>query len=79
MDVTYKNVTLKNCYIKVWRFEGTTSKLNFGVGYYANRSSEMLFSENYEIDNFILESPNPIEQSYLYLKSLDRFSAAVDI
>lgn len=79
MDVTYKSVTLKNCYIKVWRFEGTSSKLNFGVGYYVNNNSEILFSESYEMDNFVLETPNPIEQAYLYLKTLDKFSDAIDV
>lgn len=79
MNFNYKGLEVPNGYLEIFAFEGTKTSLSFGLGYHAEKGSEQLFSESYVLDSFQLDSPNPVEQSYQYLKTLDKFSDAIDV
>ena len=77
--VTHKGVEIKDCFIRVFQFNGNKTTLEFGVGYHSSIENEMFFSESYAFNGFVLDSTNPVKQAYEYLKTLSQFEGAADV
>lgn len=77
-DYVYKGITIPAAYHRVSYFSGTKDRLNFIVSISAAADGEEIDSTNYSIP-YTLESPNPIQQAYAYLKALPDYAGAVDV
>lgn len=75
--ILFKGISVKDCYIKVWQFNGSKTDLSFGVSYHNTKDDEMFDSKTYNC-KYTLESENPIKQAYTYLKTLSEFVDAQD-
>lgn len=75
-----KDVTYKNCYIKITSISGDKEKLSINVNFYETADKEEIIDKkNYQFTPLIEDnSDNFIKQGYEYLKTLDEFKDAED-
>lgn len=76
--IEYKGVLVQNAYIKVARFSGNKSVLNFAVSVYARKDADDFVAESGYSCDYSLDGDNAIKQAYDYLKTLPEFADAVD-
>ncbi|TCN02944.1 hypothetical protein [Vibrio crassostreae] len=55
------------------------ASLRFALRTYQNKEAEKFFDEEYFAIPYNIDGENPYKQAYDHLKTLDRFSAAVDV
>ncbi|WP_112070793.1 hypothetical protein [Klebsiella grimontii] len=73
-------LTVPDCIISIgaMTISADRSSLYFNVGFYSASEGPMLDEEYYVFTGFELTGDDPESQAYTYLKSLSRFSGAVD-
>lgn len=64
-------------YIKVLACNAAKDYTSFEVGFFKSQNGEFLQSKTYSLD-WDLDGPNVIKQAYIYLKTLQEFSGAID-
>ena len=64
------------------RVEGVAIQKKTEIGYYVrsykDASGLPFFAEQYIVSNYDIQGENPIAQAYAYVKTLPKFSGAVD-
>lgn len=81
LDQTINGVFIPNCIITVGAMTIThdRSSLNFNVGFSATEGGPLLMEDYFVYEGYTLKGGDPETQAYTYLKSLSRFSGAVDV
>jgi hypothetical protein len=75
--VRYKEIEIKDAYLKVSGFNGDKSTLQVVVTVQAASGKPIIDSNQISIP-YVLDGKNPIAQAYEYLKTLPDFAGAVD-
>jgi hypothetical protein len=75
--VLYKEIEIKDAYLKVSGFSGNKSTLQAVVTVQAALGKPIIDSNQISIP-YVLDGKNPIAQAYEYLKTLPDFAGAVD-
>lgn len=75
--VLYKEIEIKDAYIKVSGFSGNKSTLQVVVTVQAASGKPIIDSNQISIP-YVLDGKNPIAQAYEYLKTLPDFAGAID-
>lgn len=80
LDQTINGVSVTDCIITVgaMTISHDRSSLNFNVGFYATEGGPLLLEDYFVYAEYTLSGDDPETQAYAYLKSLSRFSGAVD-
>ncbi|HDX9078529.1 hypothetical protein [Klebsiella grimontii] len=80
LDQTINGVSVTDCIITVgaMTISHDRSSLNFNVGFYAIEGGPLLLEDYFVYEGYALKGDDPETQAYTYLKSLSRFSGAVD-
>lgn len=80
LDQTINGVSVTNCIITVgaMTIAHDRSSLNFNVGFYVTEGGPLLMEDYFVYEGYTLKGGDPESQAYAYLKSLSRFSGAVD-
>lgn len=80
LDQTVKGVFIPNCIITIGAITISPDRLrlNFNVGFYAIEGGQELMEDYFVYEKYILKGDDPETQAYNFLKSLPRFSGAVD-
>ncbi len=77
MTVTHKDIIVKDTYVKVRYISGTKDEVDIRISFRASKNSPQLYEERYLMP-LDLNGPNPFKQAYIHLKTLEKFSSAVD-
>lgn len=75
--VRYKEIEIKDAYLKVSGFNGDKSTLQAVVTVQAALGKPVIDSSQISIP-YVLDGKNPIAQAYEYLKTLPDFAGATD-
>ncbi|MDK6509582.1 hypothetical protein [Klebsiella oxytoca] len=54
------------------------TRLNFNAGFYTREDGPLLMEDYFVYEQYTLKGDDPETQAYAYLKTLPRFSGAVD-
>lgn len=74
-----KQQTIEDAYIKVSSVNGNKTTLDFEVEVYNSEQSELIYISGYKFNPDTTDnSPNFIQQSYEYLKTLPEYADAID-
>lgn len=77
-DIVIKGVPVAGAYIRVRGFTGNKNGVTAFIDYKASADQEFSFHEshvNFELD---LNGGNPVEQAYVFMKTLPEFADAED-
>lgn len=75
--VKYKDIEIKNAYIKVAGFSGDKNRLQAVVTIQAAPEKQVIDTTQFTVP-YVLDGENPIKQAYEYIKTLPEYENAVD-
>lgn len=80
LDQAINGVSVTDCIITVGAITISPDRLrlNFNVGFYATEGGPLLMEDYFVYEGYALNGDDPETQAYAYLKSLPRFSGAID-
>lgn len=76
-NTAFRGIDVQNAYFRVARAEVSKTDINFTVEACASATSPALFHKYYTC-LYDIEGPNPIQQAYEHLKTLDEYHGHTD-
>lgn len=77
-SVLFKGINIADAYLRIFQFEGNKDRLNVGLEFCKDSSSERFDSLTIQNIPFDINGKNPIAQAYDYIKSQPEFADSQD-